>query len=188
MATEHHIPVETLRQLLRLDPETGRVYWRPRGVDLFTDGGHAAAHNCAKWNAKNAGCEAFTRCADGYFCGQIFGRRLKAHRVIFALHYGHWPVEEIDHKDKDRKNNRPDNLREATSSQNSQNRNMQVNNKTGFIGVYWWPERKCYKSSVQVGGVSKHVGLFKDPVAAAKARDIVAKELHGQFAKLNFPD
>lgn len=188
MATDHHIPVDMLRQLLRLDPETGKLYWRQRGVELFRDGGHSAAHNCAAWNAKRAGREAFTAInAYGYRFGTIFDRPRLAHRVVFALANRRWPQGHIDHRDGDPLNNRPGNLREATIAENMRNRRANRAGTSAFKGVSWkmrisrW-EVRCADPS----GEQRHLGYFTDEIDAARAYDDAAREWHGAFAKLNF--
>lgn len=64
------------------------------------------------------------------------GERLwMAHRVTYFLHYGVWPTQILDHKDRDTLNNDPENLRLATASTNQQNTIAQVNNILGVKGV-----------------------------------------------------
>ena len=43
---------DQLIKLLRYDPETGKLFWRPRPVGMFRDGGKTAAHSCAVWNKR----------------------------------------------------------------------------------------------------------------------------------------
>lgn len=102
------------------------------------------------------------------------------HRVILNV-----PKKlETDHKNGDTLDNRRENLRVCTRQQNSFNKGPQINNTSGFKGVFWRGDRNKWK--VKVGRL--HVGLFEDKTEAAKAYDKKAKELHGDFVKLNFPN
>ena len=91
----------------------------------------------------------------------------------------------IDHKDGNRINNQRENIRICTPAQNQHNRLKQKNNTTGYIGVSF-KERYGYFSSIRDKGKTKFIGYFKNPIHAAMAYDIWAKELRGEYAKLNF--
>ena len=188
--TEDRISVDTLRQLLRLDPATGRLYWRKREVGFFIDTmNRTAEHSCANWNAKHAGNEALTADSHGYRHGQILGMRYSAHVVVFALANGHWPVEIVDHRDGDKSNNRPDNLREATAAQNMRNRGGNRKSTSKYCGVSWDAVNRKWRAQFKdIDGVQRHIGRFADESAAARAYDAFAAREHGEFAKLNFPN
>lgn len=188
MAVSHPIPVESLRQLLRMDPETGRLYWLPRGVEWFKDGAYSAARACAIWNGRFAGTEALTAPdGHGYRAGRIFGRHYQAHRVVFTLHNGRWPVGLVDHEDTDTTNNRPLNLRESTKAQNGQNSGGK-GGTSGYCGVSWHKMgSKWHASCRDQYGIKRHLGLFSDEMDAARAYDDFARSEHGEFARLNFP-
>ncbi len=62
------------------------------------------------------------------------GRRVYAHRVIWALHHGEWP-KLIDHTDGDLANNRIENLRNVDQTTNMRNACLPSDNKSGAIGV-----------------------------------------------------
>ena len=84
---------DLLRELLRYEPDTGKLFWRERPIEMFTADRHMNA-----WNARYKNHEAFT--ADdgkGYRQGKIFNKATKAHRVIWTIHYGAWPDDQIDH-------------------------------------------------------------------------------------------
>lgn len=93
----------------------------------------------------------------------------------------------IDHKDGNPLNNTRDNLRRASHIQNSSNRARQSNNSSGFKGVSWNSRRKKWLARIAADGKEIQIGQFADPAEAARAYDKKAKELHGQFARLNFP-
>lgn len=192
MAITHPIPVDVLRQLVRLDPETGRLYWLPRKAELTPSGTYSAERRCAAWNAKWPGTEALaTPDQHGYRGGRIFNHHYKAHRVVFALIEGRWPTDEIDHINGDPSDNRFANLREASRSDNVCNRRGSLAT-SARKGVYWAKHANMWRvecKTRQSGRLHRvHVGYFKDENEAALAYDKAARELHGEFARLNFPD
>lgn len=188
MAIKDPIPVDVLRQLIRLDPETGTIYWLQRNPEWFTDAAQTAEHACARWNAKNAGKEAFIVIGGtGYRKGAIFGRYYRRSRVVFALVNGRWPVGEIDHVNRVTGDDRPTNLREATRVENARNRGARLRSTSQFKGVFWNRQRGKWQAQIRYNdGVKRHLGLFPSEDAAARAYDIAASEHHGEFASLNF--
>lgn len=164
MAKPTDIPIDTLRQLVRLDPETGRLYWIERGPEWFTDGAHTAAHSCAKWNAAHAGKPALGSVnGSGYRHGSLLGRTVTAARAVFALANGRWPRPEVDHRDGDKTNDRPGNLREATRVQQCRNMGSARNSTSRFRGVS--ADRRSGRWQVQctsAEGRRTTLGTFQD--------------------------
>jgi hypothetical protein len=186
--TEDEITPEILRDFLHYDPETGVLTWKPRSAKWFTSTKYRTAQGCANnWNARHAGKPAFTCVGThGYYEGRVFKRHLLAHRAAYAIIEGVWPPHQIDHIDGCRSNNRWDNLRPCTRTENA--RNVTPYGSSGFLGVYKSTHPGSYTAKVQVNGVSHYVGGGRDPEALARLRDKKAKELHGKFARLNFPN
>lgn len=88
---------------------------------------------------------------------------------------------DIDHRDTDRRNNRRDNLRKATRSQNQGNTNMHVDNLTGYKGVTRNHAR--YMATITIQGKYHYLGTFDTP-EQAHAAYIKAANLHfGEFAR-----
>lgn len=94
----------------------------------------------------------------------------------------------IDHIDGNGLNNQRDNLRLADHSDNLCNRGAVKNSKSKYKGVGWVSSHKLWRATIQKNKVSVSLGYFKDEIEAAKAYDAVAKEIHGEFAYLNFPE
>jgi hypothetical protein len=97
------------------------------------------------------------------------------------------PHLQVDHINNDGLDNRRSNLRFASNAQNHANMKMSTKNKSGFKGVCWLKERRRWLASITVNQTTHYLGHFKDPLDAARAYDAKARELCGEFARLNFP-
>lgn len=91
----------------------------------------------------------------------------------------------IDHKNRDGLDNQKHNLRLANKSQNGANRTKQINNTSGYKGVYWFKRDHCWRAMIQFKGTIKHLGYFVDKITAAKAYNDAATKYFGEFARLN---
>lgn len=176
MHTPSSTPVlsaEQARALLRYEPETGKLFWRERPVEAF-----AASRVAASWNLRCAGKETFTDFdSSGYLQGQVLGRSYKAHRVAWLLQTGQWPKDQVDHVNGRRDDNRRENLREATHSQNQRNQKRSKNNTSGVTGVYWHKTNRKW----QAMACGEHLGSFDTKEEAIAAR-VKAHERYG-FSK-----
>jgi len=95
--------------------------------------------------------------------------------------------ERIDHMNGNGLDNRRANLRPATRAENGRNSRRRVDNTSGFKGVVFDKPRGKWRSRIRVDDGRIHLGMFTDPIAAARAYDAAALEHHGEFASLNFP-
>lgn len=158
---------DELARVLKYEPETGRLFWLPRPREMFPN-----AHLCRLWNDKWAGKQALNYVdAYGYFRGSIFGMSCLAHRVCWALGSGAWPIDQIDHIDGDRQNNRFTNLREVDQSLSSMNCAMRSDNTSGFTGVRL--REKTQRWLVEMCG--KYIGSFATLEEAVEARNAAAE-------------
>ena len=73
---------------------------------------------------------------DGYLIIKIKGKQYKAHRLVFAYHNGRFPTMEIDHINRNRLDNRIENLREVDRQTNIDNTTRKPNFDTGVVGIY----------------------------------------------------
>jgi len=177
----------TLRCLLDYDPDTGSFVWNSRTPEMFKASFHTAKHNCAVWNAKHAGKSALrTLDGNGYFVGAIFDKQLLAHRVAWAVYYGMWPAEEIDHINGNRSDNRIKNLRSVTHQENGQNSSRPAHNTSGVTGVSWHKRDKVWRAFIKVDGQYKHIGSFGDFDSAVDARKAAERdcEFHPNHGKV----
>jgi hypothetical protein len=170
---------ELLRQLLRYEPETGKLFWRERSSDLFPlNARRTQSANAKWWNQLNAGQIAGKYDCEGYVRISVFGRSLASHRIVWAMHCDEWPLMEIDHIDGNRSNNRTANLRLVDKSQNAKNRKLGKLNTSGIIGVTW--NRSCAKwqSQIRVSGRTIYLGVYSSKIEAAMVRKC-AENKHG---------
>lgn len=94
---------------------------------------------------------------------------------------------EVDHRDQNKLNNRRDNLRLCTNSQQCQNKKIRSHNKSGYIGVSWHKHMKLWRATVCVNGKQTTAGYYDNARDAALKRDELARMVHGEFAVFNFP-
>lgn len=117
----------TLHQVLRYEPETGKLFWRYR------------PNGPREWNSRWAGKEALTTAKKkGYLHGTLFGRRVRTHRVIVCMVTGVWPIE-VDHENGVTSDNRWDNLRVVTSYEQARNKKLYASNSSGHVGLRQQP-------------------------------------------------
>lgn len=148
-----------------------------QGLEALVDPEDFEELNKYKWSA--------TRSDGAFYAARQGpeGRPILMHRVIMKTP----PDMVVDHKNLDGLDNRKINLRNATRAQNSYNHRPPCGG-TGFKGVKYVAQTGKYKATVGYKRKAVPVGEFDDPIEAAKARDRVARELHGEFAYLNFPE
>lgn len=156
-------PRHILREQFSYDPDTG-VFTRLRQNTRWTRVGEPAGHRCA---------------THGYRFLHVIGYgSYRAHRVAWKMYYGVEPPE-IDHKNRDRSDNRIRNLRAATRASNMLNKNTYLNNKSGFRGV-------CQKKSngkwiAQITHKSRpiYLGIFDTPEEASAVYESARVKLTG---------
>lgn len=93
---------------------------------------------------------------------------------------------DVDHINGNTLDNRKENLRNCTRSQNNMNRNAYRKTLSGFKGVYWDKEKHLWYSRITYSGTDFRLGYFRDPVDAALAYDDAARKHYGEFAHTNF--
>jgi hypothetical protein len=118
-----------------------------------------------------------------YACRREHGKTIYMHREIMQAPKGMC----VDHIAGFTLDNRRANLRICTPSQNMRNRRGNFGRDLPKGVTY---QRHCnkYKASIGINGAPKHIGYYDNPIEAAKAYDRKARELFGEFARLNFPE
>ena len=164
---------ELLRQLLRYEPETGRLFWR----------------SCEESKRRNAFAnkEAGTISSIGYRKIFVYYKQYAAHRIAWAMHYGAWPKAQLDHINHDRADNRIDNLREVTNAENRFNLSARTDNTSGTQGVFWEKRTSRWRATITKNGKKNHLGSFKSKDEAISAREAAAVAMgfhanHGHYA------
>lgn len=163
---------EVLRQLLRYDPETGRLFWLPRDESLLPPTKPGSRKMGVKeWNARYAGKEAFTaKDSNGYKVGAVNGVTLLAHRVAVAIVTGDWP-EVTDHENGNTGDNHFDNLKSGTVLSNQRNTKRHKTNTSGATGVGRSFNGSRWRARIWDGKKQIALGVFdtfEEAVAARK--------------------
>lgn len=122
---------ERVAEVFRCDAETGVLERKLKS---------------GRWRA----CGGKPNHSSGYSHLKIDGKNYLAHRLIWLLTHGEWPENEIDHVDRDRMNNKIENLRDATRTENSHNCTMNKNNSIGYPGVSFHKQHKKYRARIKV--------------------------------------
>jgi len=122
---------------------------------------------------------------DGYILIKIAKTLYRAHRLAWLYVYGYIPDGDIDHIDGDASNNKINNLRLATRTQNTQNSKIAKNNTTGAKGVSFHKRDRLYQARIQHNGKRIFIGSYPDIDSAHTAYENKAKSLFGQFYKSN---
>lgn len=156
---------ELLTALFVYDAETGKVYHRSTGAEAFTTVDPA-----------------------GYRHGKVGRIKYQAHRIIWKMVTGADPdtIDHINHKHGD---NRLVNLRDCSIAENSRNYAKPPGRTSKFRGVSRGGPKSKWRVHISSGSAGKFsLGAYASEIEAARAYDRAARELHGQFATLNFPD
>jgi hypothetical protein len=148
----------------------GDLFWK---ADGFKESGIL--------HSRRKGKLAGTLDQKGYRSVKIKNVSVKCHRVVFKMFNGYLP-KIIDHIDGNRSNNRIENLREATPSQNVWNSKTQSNSKSGVKGVCWHKQKKKWMASCAVNRRIFYLGYFDDINDAVKVLESFRKINHKDFA------
>jgi HNH endonuclease len=154
--------------VLNYEPETGYFIWKPRLHDK-------------RWTRRYAGKKAGVIESSGYRQIKVCGRYRMAHRLAWLVITGKWPSEWLDHRNRDRDDNRFDNLREATKSQNHANRKGYSN--TGLKGASRRASTGKFTSNISKNGKCHWIGTFDTAEEAHAAYAAAAAKHHGAFAR-----
>ena len=166
---EAELSLELARSLLSYDPLTGALNWKcppRRGV-----------------GAGPAGCIN----ADGYKIVGYGGREYMATHLIWFLQTGEWPEHGVDHKSRNKTDDRWDNLRPATYAQNNRNMGLRKDNKTGVRGVEFIERNTLnpYVTRIGVDGTQIKLGCYPSLEEAKLVREAAELKYHGEFSPLH---
>ncbi|KGJ13603.1 HNH endonuclease [Paracoccus sanguinis] len=152
-----------LKELLTYDPETGVFRRNIRSGRIA------------------AGALAGSPDNRGYLTIRIDGKPYLAHRLAFLHMEGAFPPAQIDHINRDGRDNRWCNLRHATQSQNNANTKVRSDSRVGAKGV----KRSLGKfmARIRYAGKEHYLGTFDTIVEASAAYQRAANDLHGEYAR-----
>lgn len=117
----------------------------------------------------------------GYIRGNVCGVTYYIHRVIWKMHFGTEP-EQLDHINRNRSDNRIENLRECSRGENARNVNLFRTNTSGFYGISKCKDRDLYVSYVYKNN-KRYSKKVKTLEIAVDIYEKLALEHHGEFAK-----
>jgi hypothetical protein len=157
--------ISRIKQLFDYVSQTGHLYWRAKGR--------------GRVKTRPAG----TILSTGYIGVVIGEKRHFAHRICWAIHFGKWPSDQIDHINGIKIDNRICNLREATNSQNGKNARIPSNNTSGVCGVTYDKVNKRWRSIIKVNGKQIHLGRWSSFEDAVVARKEAESCYFGQWAR-----
>lgn len=119
----------------------------------------------------------------GYFIHSVVGKKaIIMHRLILQKHNLYKYGLEVDHINRNRIDNRKENLRMCTSSQNKGNVGPLKSNKTGYKGVAWKRLRNQWEVHISFNKKYMFLGYFNDPKEAGDAYIKKHKELYGEYS------
>lgn len=159
------VSVAYIREILNYCPETGILTWKKRVANRVRIGDVA-----------------------GYSDGKkitfgIKGKLYLAHRVAWVLVHGEWPEQDIDHINGNPLDNRLENLRSVPHTANMFNRKKYANNTSGFKGVVFHKGSQKWTASITANNKAKFLGNFDRKEDAAKAYELAAMEIFGEFRR-----
>jgi hypothetical protein len=153
---------ERARELFNYCPETGQLTWK------VMDG--------RKRNPVG------TRSHYGYLVVNVDGVQVKAHRIVWAICNGPPGDFLVDHINRNKADNRIENLRLCTNAQNLRNQSPVSKKKGKPVGVRWLTRRNKWAARITFNGTEIHLGCFNSQEEAAAARLAAAYKLHGDYA------
>lgn len=156
---------EIVTSLLSYDPATGEFVWRdnrtnPRRIKIGQKAGDVKVGE--------------------YSDISIMGRRFRAHRLAWLYMTGHWPKGDVDHKNGEKSDNRWENLRDSTRSQNAFNQRRAKDNASGIRGVH--KHGKKWRAVIGLNNKQVSLGTFVTKKEAEEVRLKYEQEHFGDFA------
>ena len=116
----------------------------------------------------------------GYKILKIKRKKFFASNIAWFYMTGEWPENQVDHINRIKNDDRWENLRKATVSQNGMNRVWKTT-KSGITGVKWYSNRNSWKVSIMKNGKSYFLGWYKDFDIAVQKRKEAEKLYFGKI-------
>lgn len=175
MAPRNDLAVDYLKECFTPDFIKGTLTWNVRPLHHFKD------ERCFKlWNTKYSGSNAgniYTR-KSGYQSFQVGIKDVSylVHRILWTLHSGTWPEEDIGHLNGDPLDNRIENLSSISHAENMKFTKLKKSNKSGVNGVGWCCRRERWvitpvRSAAARPYLSQTISLF-EAACARKSHEL----------------
>lgn len=146
------------------------------GTEVIVDSDDYEKLTKYKWSANGNGYAV-----RGVHIGNRKYRKIYMHREILNVKSS----EIVDHVNGNKFDNRKENLRVVTPSQNAVNAGRRKNNSSGYKGVFYESRRDKWRAEIKVNYRSVFLGYFDNKEDAAKAYNKAALKHHGEYAKFN---
>ena len=153
--------------------EVVKAFFREEGGVLYRKA--TVAHKFVE------GTVAGTKTPQGYLVVKILGKKYPAHWIVWVLNRGEWPTR-LDHINGNRADNRIENLRESSHTENMWNAKSR-NGQTRVKGVVWEKSKERYRVRMRVNGQRLSFGHFKTLDEARSAVQAARTKYHGEFAR-----
>jgi len=150
---------EELKKLLHYEPTTGVFTWRVRRQRIA------------------AGTIAGTIMNRGYCRIHVNNKLYLSHRLAWLYVYGKLP-KELDHINREKTDNRIENLREISHQKNTKNQSLRSDNKSGFTGINWHKCVNKWQVRLRTNGTNIQGGCFSSLKEAVLVRNRLEKQ-HG---------
>lgn len=160
-----------LKELLHYDQDSGLFTWKVFRCRSAKPGDVAGKTN-----------------HHGYRLIKIYGKYYHASRLAWLYVYGRHPDGEIDHINRVRNDNRIVNLREVSHRENSMNRGVRSDNKSGSKGVCKNSSGRSWRAYIKVNGKYKHLGNYADLELASLVAEEAREKYHAEFSSLQKPE
>lgn len=135
-------------------------------------------------NSVKVGDKAGFLMKDGYIGVSVNSVGYKLHRIIFMMHHGYFP-KEVDHIDNNKLNNKIENLRAVTRSQNNYNSKIKINNSSGFKNVWWSKQINKWVVELRIDGIKKSFGCYHDINVAKFVSETMRHKYYKDYARSN---
>lgn len=166
MRTVNNLTQDLLRELFSYDPETGYLYRR------HATKGYDANRKIARKNDS------------GYLITTINGKTYRVHHLVWMMHYG-YEVDEIDHINRVKDDNRIENLRQCEHYKNCGNNSPRVHK---YKGITFCKQTQKWRAQIGINYRNVPLGRYSTQEEAALAYNKAALEYFGEFAVLNEVD
>jgi hypothetical protein len=137
-----------------------------------------------------------SRCLKGNLAGSISGnyrtitinnKPFLVHRIAYYMAHGNYP-DYIDHINNDKLDNRVENLRSVTPSQNQCNQLLNKTNKSGVKGLSWAKTQNKWFACIRYKGKNRNLGYFEDKEMGKEFLELARELLHGSYANHGYKE